>query len=97
MTNPLDPRGLRTFPLMAADPERDAEDAASRSSHIRRANAQAEALRQIADMSCPEDVKEFGKRHRIARFAELTWCAGFAAGYAAGLARLRDRDDGEEG
>ena len=80
---------------MEPDHEKDAEAAAFQASRIRRLNAQAEALRAAADMACPEDVKEFGRRHRIERFAELTWQAGFEAGYAAGLSRLRDRQQGE--
>lgn len=77
--------------LLEASPERDAEAAADEASRIRRLGAQAEALREAADMACPTDVKDFGERHGIPRFAELTWQAGFEAGYAAGLARLRDR------
>lgn len=78
-------------PWMAPDHEKDAEAAADQASRIRRLNAQAEALREKADMACPESVKEFGQLHGIPTFAEFTWGAGFAAGYAAGLARLRSR------
>lgn len=80
---------------MAADPVRDAEDEASRQARARRELAKAVALRELADIRCPEDLKEWGRRHNIPTFAEMTWQAGFMAGYAAGLARL-DLERGEE-
>lgn len=84
------------YPRMAPDPEKDARTAAEQASRIRRLNAQAEALREKADMACPESVKAFGRLHNIPTFAEFTWCDGFAAGYAAGLVRLRDRATASE-
>lgn len=34
-------------------------------------------LRLVAESRCPEDVIEFGKRHKIPTFAEMTWIRGF--------------------
>lgn len=75
-------------PRMHPDDRREVGEVANRESYMRRRAAEACAMRELADMSCPESVKEFGRRHGIPMFAEFTWMAGFAAGYAAGLARL---------
>ena len=34
----------------------------------------------LAGVHCPEDVRDFGRRHKIENFAETTWVAGFMAG-----------------
>lgn len=45
--------------------------------------------RQLAQELCPVDVKEFGARHALPTFAEVTWQTGFIQGYleAAGVRR----------
>lgn len=77
-----------TLPHMHPDDKHEVEEQANRESYMRRRAAEACALRELADMRCPEDLKEWGERHGIPTFAEMTWMTGFAAGYAAGLARL---------
>jgi hypothetical protein len=69
----------------------EAEARAEQASIMRRRAAEAEVMRERADTECPQTVKDFGARHGIERFAELTWMDGFTAGYAAGLARLARR------
>lgn len=83
-------------PRMHPDDKREVEEVANRESYMRRRAAEACAMRELADMRCPEDLKEFGRRHGIPVFAERTWCAGFAAGYAAGLARLKIQHEAED-
>lgn len=74
-----------------AEQER-ADEEAARNSRMRRNAAQADALRVMADMACPESVKEFGHIHNLPNFVEVCWLSAFEAGYAAGLVRLKERD-----
>lgn len=46
------------------------------------------SLQVLAGAECPDDVMEFGKRHRLPTFAEATWKAGYIAGFRA-AARAR--------
>lgn len=89
---PFPGAGLLPAPVMQPDLERDAREKAeyeaNRESTMRRRTAEACAMRELADMRCPQYLKEWGRRHGIPTFAEFAWMAGFAAGYAAGLARL---------
>ena len=50
--------------------------------------ADAEAMRILSEMDCPEDIKRYGADHNIPDFAEFTWQAGFAAGWKMAYARL---------
>ena len=87
---------MRMQPDIDRDTRERAEQEAVMASLLRRRTAEAEAMRQVADMNCPEDVKEYGRRHGLPTWAEFTWSAGFAAGYAAGLARLKERQQIEQ-
>ena len=58
----------------------------------RRANAKAATL--LAAQVCPSDVKKFGARHNIEKFAEYTWMAGFNAGMRAAILNTKDENDG---
>lgn len=88
--------GTAPFSKMHPDDKRDVEEIANRESYMRRRAAEACALRELADMRCPEDLRDWGRRHGIPTFAEMTWQAGFAAGYAAGLAHLQNRQQIEQ-
>lgn len=48
-----------------------------------RIRAEAKAMKLLAARECPEDLKEWGRAHRIPEFAEFTWQAGFIAGMRA--------------
>jgi hypothetical protein len=73
--------------------ERDlaaANQAAERNAMLRQQATDAEATRYLAEMTCPADVVEFGRRHAIPSFAEFTWQAGFMAGWRAAQTRKAD-------
>lgn len=57
--------------------ERDAQ----RRQFLARQRADAEALAYLAAMECPLDLQEWGERHNIPTFAQLTWQAGFIQGW----------------
>lgn len=64
-------------PIFAAPPEADL------AAEIRRRAADADATRRLAELECPADLLEWGRNHNIPAFAEMTWCAGFIAGWRA--------------
>lgn len=45
--------------------------------------ANAKAAKLLAAKECPEHLIEWGRRHNIKNFAEVTWQAGFLAGMRA--------------
>lgn len=53
--------------------------------------AEAEMAHDLANLICPEDIKEFGRRHGVPNLAEVIWNNGFMAGY-----RQRSREDREQ-
>lgn len=70
--------------IRSADEELRASQAdAEREAFIRRTAADASATRRLADLECPADLIEWGRSHGIPTFAEVTWCAGFIAGWRA--------------
>lgn len=84
----FDPDGAKA---LAHAEEDGAAKAANRVAREKRM-ADAEATRYLAEMDCPEDVIEFGKRHGIPVFAEATWMAGFMQGWRLAVARARSLD-----
>lgn len=82
--------------LSAAADLRRAQEAAERAADLRRQAADAEALRYLAEMACPADVVDFGKRHDMPFFAEATWNNGFMAGWRAAQTRKADGTPDEE-
>ena len=77
---------------------RRAEMLAEASAQERQRIADAEATRYLAEMVCPPDVVDFGRRHGIPTFAEVTWQAGFMAGWRAAQTRKADgTPEGERG
>lgn len=87
--NDRNPYRGRADGVSAEQELRDAESAAAKNAHLRRAAADAEATRYLAEMECPPDLIEWGERHRIPMFAEFTWMAGFVAGWRAAHSRRR--------
>lgn len=67
--------------------ERRGRENAERKLALERAEADAYATRILAEMHCPADLVEFGKNHGIPVFAEVTWQAGFMAGWRMAIAR----------
>ena len=94
----------RAFPALFQKDEvaeREAELAAKRLREQRL--AEQTIAHEQAWRECPEDVKDFGRRHGIPNFAEVVWLNGYMAGYKqaqrdrqAALARTEDggRNDG---
>lgn len=62
-----------------SDGERDADEVLEAA----KLRANAKAAKILAAIQCPERLREWGKIHRIANFAEMTWEAGFVAGMLA--------------
>lgn len=81
---------LAAFDKMQAAEALDAE--AIRAAALRQQAAEAHALRELAEMHCPQDLIDWGKRHGIPMFAEMTWEAGFAQGWKMGLARAARKE-----
>lgn len=95
--NKLDPRPIdKKF----ADAFRDVEDLeraqleSDKKLRIARMAADAYALAYIAACECPDDLKQFGKNHGIPTFAEMSWQAGFIAGWR--MARAAPPSEGGE-
>jgi len=86
--NRMFPRGWSD--LVRTDPAAEREAELTRQRGIEARRAEAEMAHELANLQCPEDIKEFGRRHGIPNFAEVVWNAGFFAGY-----RQRIRDDGD--
>ena len=76
------PLGLRDLFMVTAE-TRQSDDAAE----LRTQAANAEAMRFLAEMMCPADLLDWGRRHGIPAFAEVTWNAGFMAGWRAAQTR----------
>lgn len=57
---------------------------------VAKPDAEAAALRFLAEMHCPEDVVRYGEAHRLPAFAEMTWLNGFQAGWRACHSRTDD-------
>lgn len=75
------------FDLWQSEEElRAAEERAAKIVGNRQRAADAIATAELAALSCPPDLIEWGRIHGIPTFAELTWQAGFAAGWRAFLA-----------
>lgn len=67
-------------PFVLNTPEVQGEMEARRDIENARLRSQAKAARILAERECPEDIKEWGRAHGIANFAEATWINGFLIG-----------------
>jgi len=72
--------------LEAASKEADEKLCAARMA------ADAYALAYIAACECPADIKQFGRNHGIPMFAEMSWQAGFVAGWRMARAEPPQED-----
>lgn len=52
------------------------------------AAADAFAMAYLAEQGCPEDLKTWGLNNKIPAFAEMTWQAGYVAGFRAAIAGI---------
>ena len=52
------------------------------------AAADAFAMAYLAEQGCPEDLKTWGMNNKIPAFAEMTWQAGYVAGFRAAIAGI---------
>ena len=62
-----------------------------------RAAADALATSYLAFLECPEDVKTWGVNNKVPAFAEMTWQAGFVAGWRMAIANAAKHQDEREG
>ena len=77
--------------LFLVDPFQSAEERGRRDAAMtvesERREGDAYAAAYLAELNCPADLVEFGRNHNIPTFAEMTWQAGFVAGWRMAVAR----------
>ena len=84
--------GQRAMEALVGQPETlaaiEGSNEAEKAIRIAKAHADAMALRVIAEMECPDDLKRWGVQNKIPTFAEVTWQAGFVQGWRMALVML---------